>query len=391
MTGRLVVTGAHSDRARSMRLVLALALSTLFALLPTMVASADAPTRTIEAVYFGEVGCNHCDVFLYTQKAELEARYGVTLLLRSYDILKTDDYALCVEMLKGHGQKFRTFPVLFIGNNVYQGNSAIDASIGDEIAYYLDHGSYRAATRTVDQIAVAGFQARFAPVFLAGLLDGINPCAFSTLLFFLSYLAMRRKSRWMVLATGLVFMASVFAVYFMLGMGMLSGLRAIIGFRHAGLIVNAVVCVLAILMGLATVRDAIRAKAGDPEDSLLKLPGFLSKNNRLLIRTTSNWSAVLAGAAITGMGVSLLELACTGQIYLPTLAYINNTNRTGSSVMLLLAYNVAFIAPLLLLFIVFFFGTTHESIRRLYRRNIFLVRVLTACFFFAMAALIWVF
>ena len=367
------------------------ALSIMLALVLAVSASAGAEPRALEAVYFGEIGCNHCDIFLYTQKAELEARYGITLLLRSYDILKTDDYALCVDMLKAHGQKFKTFPVLFIGNNVYQGNAAIDANIADEITWYLDHGSYRQAIQTTEQAAMAGFQARFAPVFLAGLLDGINPCAFSSLLFFLSYLSMRRKSRWMVLATGLVFMASVFAVYFMLGMGMLSGLRAIIGFRHAGLVVNAVVSVLAILMGLATVRDALKAKAGDPDDAVMKLPGFLSRGNRLLIRTTSNWSAVLLGAAITGMGVSLLELACTGQIYLPTLAFINNTNRTGSSVMLLLAYNVAFITPLLLLFVVFFFGTTHESIRRLYRRNIFVVRVLTACFFFAMAALIWVF
>lgn len=381
MIARFLATRAHGTGALSIALVLLLAVAT----------GAGADPTTLKAVYFGEIGCNHCDIFLYTQKAELEARYGVTLLLQDYDILKTDDYALCVDMLKAHGQKFRTFPVLFIGNNVYQGNSAIDANIGDEIAYYLDQGSYRQAIKTAEQVAIAGFQARFAPVFLAGLLDGINPCAFSSLLFFLSYLSMRRKSRWMVLATGLAFMASVFAVYFMLGMGMLSGLRAIIGFRHAGLVVNAVVSVLAILMGLATVRDALRAKAGNPDDALMKLPGFLSRGNRLLIRTTSNWSAVLIGAIVAGMGVSLLELACTGQIYLPTLAFINNTNRTGSSVMLLLAYNAAFITPLLLLFVVFFVGMTHESIRRLYRRNIFLVRVLTACFFFAMAALIWVF
>lgn len=352
-------------------------------------ASAQAPV--LDAVYFGEIGCDHCDVFLYSQKASLEARHRVTLRLTPYDILQTVDYALCVRMLEPFAQEFRTFPVLFIGNNVYQGNAAIDANIDDEIVYYLDHANYR--PRVMEHPAVsavaAGFTARLAPVFLAGLLDGINPCAFSALLFFLSYMTIRRRSRAMALASGTTFITSVFAVYFMLGMGLLSGLRAIMGFRYAGLIINIVISVLAVVMGLVSVRDALRAKAGNPGDAMLKMPEVLSRSTRLLIRTTSTWTAALTSSAIAGAGVSLLELACTGQIYLPTLAYINRTNRTGASILLLLVYNTAFVLPLLLLFAVFFLGTSHERIRSWYRGRIFLVRLLTACFFFAMAALIW--
>jgi len=367
-------------------------LAPLTLLLALAMAAASAETPVLNAVYFGEVGCDHCDVFLYSQKASLEARYGVTLRLTSYDILKTDDYALCVQMLVPFDLEFRTFPVLFIGNNVYQGNAAIDANIEDEITYYRDHSTYRprVMVRPAVSAAAAGFTARFAPVFLAGLLDGINPCAFSTLLFFLSYMTMRRRSRAMALATGTIFIASVFAVYFMLGMGLLSSLRAIMGFRYAGLFINVVISVLAVIMGLASIRDAMRARAGNPDDAVMKLPDVLSRTTRLLIRATSSWTAVLLSSAIAGAGVSLLELACTGQIYLPTLAFINRTNRTGTSILLLLAYNAAFVLPLLLLFAVFFLGTSHERIRRWYRDRIFLVRVLTACFFFAMAALIWI-
>lgn len=353
--------------------------------------AASAQTPVLDAVYFGEIGCDHCDVFLYSQRASLEARHGVTLRLVPHDILKPDDYALCVQMLAPFAQEFRTFPVLFMGNNVYQGNDAIDANIDDEIVYYLGHATYRprVTPHPAMSSAPAGFTARFAPVFLAGLLDGINPCAFSALLFFLSYMTMRRRSRAMALAAGTVFVASVFAVYFMLGLGLLSGLRAIMGFRYAGLISNSIISVLAVIMGLASVRDALRARAGNPGDAVMKMPEVLSRSTRLLIRTTSTWTAALTSSAIAGAGVSLLELACTGQIYLPTLAFINRTNRTGTSILLLLAYNTAFVLPLLLLFAVFFLGTSHERIRSWYRGKIFMVRVLTACFFFAMAALIW--
>lgn len=350
-------------------------------------ARAAAEVPTLSGSYFGEIGCSHCDVFLYKEKAAIEARYGVRLALETFDILKADDYARCVRLLEERGQSFRYFPVLFIGENAYQGNSAIDANLGSEIEHFLKTGAYRPRVR--DSASGGGFDARFLPVFAAGLLDGVNPCAFSTLLFFLSFLTLRRKSKNTILSVGIVFIASVFAVYFMIGMGLLGGLRSIAEHRWAKTALEASVCFLSVVLGVLSLRDAFRARTGAPDDAVLKLPEALSRANHRVIRALSGRSAALAAAALTGAAVSVLELACTGQIYLPTLAYINRTAVSGRGVGLLVAYNAAFVLPLFSVFVVFFLGASHERIRRWYRGRLFAVRIGTAVFFFAMAALVW--
>jgi cytochrome c biogenesis protein CcdA len=354
---------------------------------PPSAAFADAPVLT--GVYFGEIGCGHCDAFLLSDKAKIEARYGVRVELETFDILKSDDYARCVRMLEERGQAFRFFPVLFIGENAYQGNSSVEKNLPEEIEFFLANGRYRSRVAEAPP-AGGGFSARFLPVFAAGLLDGVNPCAFSTLLFFLSFLALRGRSRGAILAVGVVFILSVFAVYFFLGFGLLGGLRSLAGVSGAKTALNLIVCGLSVVLGVLSLRDAFRAKAGAAEDAVLKLPPALSRANHWVIRTFAGRSAVLLGAAVTGVAVSVLELACTGQIYLPTLAYINRTAASARSVALLLAYNAAFVLPLLGVFLVFFFGATHERIRAWYREKLFPVRLATALFFFGMAAVIWV-
>ena len=353
-----------------------------------IVTAVSAEVPVVPGVYFGETGCGHCDVFLFSGKAKTEKLYDVKLDLKTYDILKTEEYALCTRMLAARGLEFRSFPVLFIGENVYQGNAAIEKNLGQELEYYRRQGTYRPLVTASTE--GGGFSARTLPVFLAGLLDGVNPCAFSTLLFFLSFLALRKKTKRTVVAVGAAFILSVFGVYFLMGMGFLQGLHALTEYRALGTVLNATVCVFSLILGGLNVRDALRARKGHPEDSVLKLPPLLVRANHFAIRTFASGPAVVIGAALAGAVVSVLELACTGQIYFPTLAYINRTAPSSGSVFLLAVYNTAFVLPLFIVFAAFVFGGVGERFRGRYREKLFLVRLLTAGFFFSMAALIWI-
>ncbi|HCU34501.1 MAG TPA: hypothetical protein DGT21_03365 [Armatimonadetes bacterium] len=64
-----------------------------------------------------------------------------------------------------------------------------------------------------------------ATIAVAGLVDGINPCALATLVFLISYLSLRQRSARDVLATGLLFAAGVFAAYLAIGIGALRALQ----------------------------------------------------------------------------------------------------------------------------------------------------------------------
>lgn len=357
----------------------------------------DTPFRPeIHGVYFTETGCSHCDAFLYTQKAKLEERYNVRILLETHDILSAEGYAACVEMLKEHRLKFTVFPVLFIGWNIYRGSSAIEENVPKEIEYYLKHGSYRPAMPRTDELAddavqsEKAFGASIIPSIAAGLLDGINPCAFSTMLFFLSFIALHRRDRRSLAWVGLSFILAVFVAYFLIGLGLLGALRRFLSERRFSLYIDGFVSAIAAIMAALNVRDAVIAGRGRSSESLLQMPHVVKRINHSIIRYFNRLPLYILGAAISGFLVSMIELACTGQIYLPTIAYMNQSVHSSKSILLLLVYNIAFIVPLGLVFALYFFGLRHEKIRQWYGAHLVLVRVFSALLFVALGILVWV-
>ena len=61
---------------------------------------------------------------------------------------------------------------------------------------------------------------RVGVVLGSGLLDGVNPCAFATVVFLLSYLQLRHPRRRQLWQVGLGFVVGVFATYYVLGLGL---------------------------------------------------------------------------------------------------------------------------------------------------------------------------
>ena len=392
------------------RAALTLFVSGLLLAAPAMAESADSAgssgpaesaAAVIRGIYFTETGCSHCDAFLYAGKARLEQSRSIALELETHDILSEDGYALCERMLADAGLAFTHYPVLFIGTSVYRGSTAIERDFAADLDTYLASGVWPARPKaaegptpgpaTTARLGIEGgaFFAAALPVLLAGLLDGVNPCAFSTLLFFLSFVSLRKKRKEAVLSTGLAFIAGVFIAYFFLGFGLLASLRTFLSAGRASFWLNVAVSAAAAILAVLSLRDAIRARAGRVEDSTLKLPKGLREMSHAVIRRFAGSKAGIALAVLAGGTVSLIELACTGQIYLPTLAYLNRTAFSSRSAILLLTYNLAFVLPLILVFALFYLGLTHDRIQSWYRRRIAAVRFVTAVFFVAMGVLVW--
>ena len=89
------------------------------------------------------------------------------------------------------------------------------------------------------------------------------------------------------------------------------------------------------------------------------------------------------------MVVSVLEFACTGQVYLPTIMYILSS---GSSFVTafgyLFAYNIAFIIPLTAICLIVYSGKEAMDVSQKFVSKIHYVKLATSIFFFAIAALI---
>ena len=85
-------------------------------------------------------------------------------------------------------------------------------------------------------------------------------------------------------------------------------------------------------------------------------------------------------------GRRLFELICTGQVYLPTLVYVVQvSDQRAKALVYLLVYNLAFIVPLVVVFILVRFGLTEKHLQRFLTRRAGLTKLLTGILFLVLA------
>jgi len=228
-------------------------------------------------------------------------------------------------------------------------------------------------------------------VTLAGLLDGINPCAFASIIFFISYLGMIGRKGRDIVFVGASFAFAVFLTYFLLGIGFSTLLRQLSHLETVSKIIFGGTGVLCIVFGVVSIGDYFKARRGDTADMSLQLPAFLKRRIHSAIRENVKTKSFVVGAFATGFFVSILELACTGQVYLPTITLIiRNEGVASRATIYLLLYNICFIVPLLVVFGIVYFGVSSRAIARVMENRVGAVKLGLAVVFFILGALlIW--
>jgi cytochrome c biogenesis protein CcdA len=220
----------------------------------------------------------------------------------------------------------------------------------------------------------------------AGLVDGLNPCAFATLVFFISYLTFTERRGRDILLVGAAFAVGVFLTYFLVGLGVLTAIQSLDFFPLLGRWVYLVTALLCATLAIFTFRDFFRACQGRASEMTLSLPDGLRRRINRVIRENARVEAFVAVALVTGFIVSLLELACTGQVYFPTITYMTTLPEYASrAVFYLLIYCLMFIVPLVVVFLLSYFGTTSERLGLFLVRHIGTIKILTALVFVGLA------
>jgi len=224
-------------------------------------------------------------------------------------------------------------------------------------------------------------------VLLAGLIDGVNPCAFATIIFFLSYLQIARRTPREMLMVGAAFISAVFLAYFAAGLVLhsvlaqltehIGGIKKYLDWGFGG---------LALVAAALSFRDAFKARAGRMDEMTLQLPGMLKDRIRSAVRTGTRARHFVIAAFITGIVISFLELACTGQVYAPIIYSIQQGRL--DAVAWLFAYNTAFIIPLVGIFALAFTGVSNKSLIAFQSKHTFSVKIALGLVFIALAAVI---
>jgi hypothetical protein len=227
-------------------------------------------------------------------------------------------------------------------------------------------------------------------VISAGFIDGINPCVFSTLVFFVSLLSVSRIKGRKLIAVGTVYCLACFLAYLALGMGVFHFLKFFSGYSIIRHIINWGMLVILGIFAFLSFRDAWLFKnTGKAESVALQLPGVLKNAVHSVIKKGLSYKSLITGSFIIGILVTVFESVCTGQVYVPTLALLTKNSPAFSRwIFYLVLYNIMFVLPLIFVFIAVYRGVSTPALIQWSKKNVVFSKTLLGIFFIALAMLI---
>lgn len=350
-----------------------------------------------EAIFMKKVGVNCaetdyekniCIVFFYDPlcKECVKAKKKIEYLKIKYPLNVTEYNILTEEGINQLFSYYAFFNVskyergsfaIFIGKKYFYKNSQLP-ELEEEIKKYVDTGlACPKPTKKGDaEEILRGFT--IFTVALGGLADGVNPCAFATLIFFIAYLEkMKHKSK-SLLAIGISFSIAVFIGYLAIGLGILEFYYQM---ENIGILSEYIYIFAGIFSLIIASLNAIDYFRMEEKKAILQLPMFLKKRRGRIIKILTGKKSILILsllAFIVGLGISLLEFVCTGQILFPIMAVIKSASPLRTTAFLyLLLYNFMFIVPLLLILSLFYIGYNPKAIGEIQRKRNKIIKAFT--------------
>ncbi|HDN80358.1 MAG: hypothetical protein DRI61_01805 [Chloroflexi bacterium] len=358
---------------------------------PSGVKATPTPLPLIHIAYFYTTGCNECEQAYYDLEY-LKSQYP-TLRIHYFDVQKD---APLWEWLgeKNHipANKRLTTPAVFIGDDYLLGRDVNYENLEALVKKYQAKGAEPFWENWDREEALNSILNRFRSlgpltVALAGLVDGLNPCAFATLIFFISYLALTGRKGWEVLAVGAAFALGVFFTYLGIGFGFLKALQSIPSLQKLSKVIYALTAVLCFALAAGNISDFVKVRKGNPEKMSLRMPIRLRRVVNRIVRQSMQVRYLVPISLITGLLISLIEFTCTGQVYLPTIIFMMGVpEMRGKATLYLMEYNLLFILPLVLIFVGAFFGTSSGQLSKLLNRHMVTIKAATAFLFLCLGA-----
>ena len=184
-------------------------------------------------------------------------------------------------------------------------------------------------------------------VTVAGLVDGINPCAIGMMVMLLGYLLVFAKKPERVIKTGLLYVGTVFATYLVVGLGLYSLVSSVDLSLYAKVLNYAIAVVLGVA-GLIQFKDFLGIEAGPH----LRIPTASSSRLQALVEKVSYPTTMLLAILVT-----LLETPCSLPIYVGTATILSQSGMPFPLVIgYFLYYNFLFVLPLLVVLVIMWRG-----------------------------------
>ncbi|QNU66649.1 glutaredoxin family protein [Ruminiclostridium herbifermentans] len=360
----------------------------------TNICSVWAESDNKVVVYFYSPTCASCDSVsdFLEDLSETHKNFEI----KRYDISNLKNKSLMDKYSEAYGVSAEDegiVPIVFIGDMYFSDVELLRNNFEKEIikpgvkTLEIDSSD---ENHEKDIIRFEGFKT--ASVFLAGLVNGINPCSMSMLLFFLSLLTVK-KAR--ILKIALSFISGKFLAFFLLGT-ILFKFLSLFNFSLLSILTKILLAVVLLFLIVMSIQDYFAAKAERYDKIFLQLPVRLRKFNHNIIKKATDFSNVKLTLVISfflGIILSFGEFLCTGQIYLATIITIFQTNSVLSAraLLYLIIYNLGVILPLMALSLIIYKGKEMFEVSEAIRERLHIIKLINAIIFLVFGIIIFLF
>ena len=382
-----------------------------------------AEGQKLEAVIFTSPTCGHCQKFKREYLATLKRDFKDTVKFVEFDVSKPEDSIIFHDTLHeyGFGVESMGVPAMVAGKTVLlgypsqirtEGPSAILKALRDgettlygtqdaikecknkeEKAKLCEEGKQNTALEAAQNMFK---RISFWAILVAGLVDGINPCAFAVIVFFISFLSVYKYDKREIIIVGSAYCGAVFVAYILIGLGLFNFLYKMSSFYYVMWGFKWLTIGLCALFLVLSFYDFIVYQITKNADKvILQLgKGYKEKIHKIIryFLRDKNKSAfrLFCAAVVVGFLVSLIEAVCTGQVYLPTIAVIlKEANQDFLRAMVyLITYNLMFIVPLVIIFVLSILGYESKTFNEFLRKHLGLTKLALCLLFLGLLILL---
>lgn len=256
------------------------------------------------------------------------------------NIDKKEDFEFYQELINTKNVSSKV-PVLIYNNNIYTDSSEINKIINGKSIWILS---------------------------FLGLIDGFNPCAISILMIFISLLITLDKHK-KIFIIGFSFIFGEILINFLLGFGILkltNFLSEYNIFIKVIYLLSLVICLYIFIINIIDIYNGFKQKN--------KIKNQLNKTLKFKISTIINKNIgakfIVIMSFFMGIIIALLEFGCTGQLYLPSIIYMEN------NIFYLFIYNLFFALPLIIFLFLGYFINKPEKIKDFIMQKSYLLKII---------------
>ncbi|MFH5880999.1 cytochrome c biogenesis CcdA family protein [Liberiplasma polymorphum] len=380
---------------KKLTLAFLLMLYLLFSFIETKTVSAETNDDYVPTIiYIDQDGCLNCREV--KDSGVLDGLRDAGIIVIIYDVYENpaivDAYAWAYEIPGG-----RAAPVIYAGDMYFKGSEDIISAYNQGLIQ--DNALFPLRSIEGYEPPVYGFWSGLLFIVIAGLLDGVNPCAIAMLLMFISMVGFT-KDRRILITVSISYIGAIFVTYFIIGMGFLT----ILGlsrdaFSNFSYFLYGGFALLCLFLFVITFYDFLVTRNQEYGKIKNQLPKVIQRLNKKIMKSFTDAIHDEEGSAkqtlliifvpiLLGIIVGITEAACTGQIYIAVLASISANNPTGGlstiELFYILVFNVMFVVPLILIALTAVKARSVAGVANFIRERMSLIKFLTSVFFLLM-------